>query len=64
VEQREAALQAAFGSAGVDALELSTDDDVVEALTHFVRLRRRIGARRDGEAGGPATGSAPRGALS
>jgi len=64
VEQREAALQAAFGSAGVDVLELSTDDDVVEALTHFVRLRRRIGARRDGEAGGPATGSAPRGALS
>jgi len=62
VEEREAALQAAFGSAGVDALELSTDDDVVEALTHFIRLRRRIGARVGGSApGGLATAPAPRG---
>jgi len=38
---REDALRAAFDSAGVDALALSTDDDVVEALLHFSALRKR-----------------------
>ena len=49
--QREAALHAALGAAGVDALELSTDDDLAEALIHFVQLRRRVAQRRGG---GPA----------
>lgn len=59
VEERGAALQAAFGRAGVDALELSTDDDVVEALTHFVRMRRRVGPRRGGEAAAAMPAGAP-----
>jgi uncharacterized protein (DUF58 family) len=40
-ERREAALRAAFGQAGVDALELSTDGDLVEALLRFADLRKR-----------------------
>lgn len=48
--RREAALQEAFASAGVDALELSTDDDLAEALTQFVRLRRRVAQRQGGGA--------------
>src|SRR5262245_47192262 len=42
-ERREAALRAAFQQAGVDALELSTDDDLVEALLRFADLRKRRG---------------------
>lgn len=55
VARREAALQAALGSAGVDALELSSNDDLAEALLHFVRLRRRVAQRL---AGGVATAGA------
>jgi uncharacterized protein (DUF58 family) len=40
-ERREAALRAAFGQAGVDALELSTDGDLVEAILRFADLRKR-----------------------
>ena len=40
-ERREAALRTAFGQAGVDALELSTDGDLVEALLRFADLRKR-----------------------
>jgi uncharacterized protein (DUF58 family) len=40
-ERRETALRAAFGQAGVDALELSTDGDLVETLLRFADLRRR-----------------------
>jgi uncharacterized protein (DUF58 family) len=40
-ERREAALRAAFGQAGVDALELSTGDDLVEAILRFSDLRKR-----------------------
>jgi uncharacterized protein (DUF58 family) len=40
-ERREAALRAAFVQAGVDALELSTDDDLVEAILRFADLRKR-----------------------
>ncbi len=40
-EQEEAALRAALGSAGVDALELATDDDLLDALLRFADLRRR-----------------------
>jgi uncharacterized protein (DUF58 family) len=41
VEQREKALRSAFRQAGVDALELSTDDDLVDAMLRFAELRRR-----------------------
>jgi len=37
---REIELRAAFREAGVDALELATDDDLVDALLRFADLRR------------------------
>lgn len=40
-EQHEKALRAAFWQAGVDALELSTDDDLVDAVLRFADLRKR-----------------------
>jgi uncharacterized protein (DUF58 family) len=40
-ERREAALRAAFGQAGVDALELLADDDLVDAVLRFADLRKR-----------------------
>ncbi|SFM87269.1 DUF58 domain-containing protein [Variovorax sp. OV329] len=39
--ERESTLRQALGSAGVDTLELSTDDDLVEAIVRFVDLRKR-----------------------
>lgn len=39
--QREQALRTAFESAGVDAIELSTADDLVETLMRFADLRKR-----------------------
>jgi uncharacterized protein (DUF58 family) len=39
--QREDELHAAFARAGVDTLELTTDDDLGEALLRFVELRRQ-----------------------
>jgi uncharacterized protein (DUF58 family) len=39
--QAEAELRAALGSAGVDALELATDDDLMATLLRFVALRRQ-----------------------
>ncbi len=39
--QREAQLRSAFRHAGVDALELSTDDDLVDAILRFADLRKR-----------------------
>ena len=47
--RREAALRSAFGDAGVDALELSTTDDLVDAIMRFADLRKR---RRQLSAGG------------
>ena len=41
VEQRDAALLDAFGRANVAAIELSTDDDLLDALLRFAELRRR-----------------------
>jgi uncharacterized protein (DUF58 family) len=38
---RDEALRATFAGAGVDALELSTDDDVVDAVARFANVRRR-----------------------
>jgi uncharacterized protein (DUF58 family) len=40
-ERREEALRAAFRDAGVDALELATDDDLVETILRFADLRKR-----------------------
>ena len=40
-ERREAELRAAFAQAGVDALELSTDDDLARALLRFADLRKQ-----------------------
>jgi uncharacterized protein (DUF58 family) len=39
--RRETALRAAFADAGVDALELSTDDDLVDTILRFADLRKR-----------------------
>ncbi|MFD0668924.1 DUF58 domain-containing protein [Ramlibacter sp. MAHUQ-53] len=39
--QREAELRAGLAAAGVDTLELSTDDDLADALVRFVELRRQ-----------------------
>ena len=41
--RREAALRAAFRTAGVDALELATDDSLVDAIMRFADLRKRRG---------------------
>src|SRR5258708_1576548 len=48
-EHREKALRSAFRQAGVDALELSTDDDRVDTGLRFADLRKR----RSQLAGGP-----------
>ncbi len=40
-QRRETELRAAFRSAGVDALELATDDDLVDAILRFADLRKR-----------------------
>ena len=47
--RRETVLRSAFGDAGVDALELSTTDNLVDAILRFADLRRR---RRQLSAGG------------
>jgi uncharacterized protein (DUF58 family) len=40
-ERREQELRSAFQQAGVDALELSTGDDLVDAILRFADLRKR-----------------------
>ena len=40
-ERRETALRAALTEAGIDCLELATDDDLVDALMRFTVLRKR-----------------------
>jgi uncharacterized protein (DUF58 family) len=40
-ERREKEVRAAFVSAGVDALELSTQDDLIDAFVRFAELRKR-----------------------
>jgi uncharacterized protein (DUF58 family) len=47
--KRETALRAALRDAGVDTLELSTEDDLVETILRFADLRKR---RRQLSAGG------------
>ena len=48
VGQREDAMLAAFSDAGVDALELSTDDDLLDTLLRFAALRKRRGLSSSG----------------
>ena len=40
-QKRETQLRAAFRDAGIDALELSTDDDLVGAIRRFADMRKR-----------------------
>ena len=40
-KRREGAMRSAFRIAGVDALELSTEDDLVDAILRFAELRKR-----------------------
>jgi uncharacterized protein (DUF58 family) len=40
-DAREAELRAAFRQAGVDALELATDDDLFDTILRFADLRKR-----------------------
>jgi len=40
-KRREADLRAAFSDAGVDAIELSTEDDLVETVLRFSDMKRR-----------------------
>ena len=40
-ERRETAIRSAFREAGVDALELGTNDDLVDAILRFAELRKR-----------------------
>jgi uncharacterized protein (DUF58 family) len=42
-QQREEALRHSFAQAGVDVLELSTDDDLMDAVLRFADLRRQRG---------------------
>jgi uncharacterized protein (DUF58 family) len=39
--RRETELRTAFRDAGVDALELATDDDLADAILRFADLRKR-----------------------
>jgi hypothetical protein len=45
--EREAALRAAFAQAGIDALELSTEDDLAATLLRFAALRKKRVIRHD-----------------
>ena len=56
--QREAQLRESLARAGVDALELSTDDDLAEALHRFIDLRHRR-VRPPGPAARGAQGARP-----
>ncbi len=38
---RDEALRTTFAATGVDALELSTNDDVIDAVARFAEMRRR-----------------------
>jgi uncharacterized protein (DUF58 family) len=49
--QREAELRQTLARAGVDTLELSTDDDLVDAIMRFTELRKRR-SRASGAGGG------------
>ncbi|SNS14197.1 Protein of unknown function DUF58 [Noviherbaspirillum humi] len=52
-DEREAMLLQGLASAGVDALELSTDDDLFESLLRFVELRKQRLRSQGGGLSGP-----------
>jgi uncharacterized protein (DUF58 family) len=54
--EREAAIAGAFGRAGVDALSLSTDEDLVRAIVRMASLRKRRRPGGAGQGGGPMMG--------
>jgi uncharacterized protein (DUF58 family) len=67
--QREAQLRESLARAGVDTLELSTDDDLADAVLRFVDLRKRRSRLGRGAPRGPAgphlsRAGAPEGARS
>ena len=67
--QREAQLRESLARAGVDTLELSTDDDLADAVLRFVDLRKRRSRLGRGTPRGPAgphlsRAGAPEGARS
>jgi uncharacterized protein (DUF58 family) len=43
-QREQARLRACFSQVGVDCLELSTDDDLLDALVRFTQMRRGRGA--------------------
>ncbi|MFZ5463956.1 MAG: DUF58 domain-containing protein, partial [Pseudomonadota bacterium] len=53
-QRREQELRSAFAQAGVDALELATDDDLVDAILRFADSRARRRAQLAAGAGLPA----------
>jgi uncharacterized protein (DUF58 family) len=57
--QREAALRESLGRAGVDTLELSTGDDLADAVLRFVDLRRSRQTLRQGPRQGRPAHLAP-----
>jgi uncharacterized protein (DUF58 family) len=52
--RREAGLRAAFREAGIDALELSTDDALIDAIRRFADMRKRRSRMNSGAAPMPA----------
>jgi uncharacterized protein (DUF58 family) len=54
-EAHEARLRGGFRDAGVDALELSTDDDLADAIMRFADLRKRRSRLAAGAMVAPAT---------
>ena len=57
-ERREAALLQALAGAGVDTLELATDDDLLDAILRFADLRKQR-SRLANWSGRPGRGGAP-----
>jgi uncharacterized protein (DUF58 family) len=67
VKQHQAALHSTFSHAGVDLLEISTDDDLVRSIMRFASLRKqRLGRRTVGAqtAGGKVFATKPEHTLS
>ena len=64
VEAQEKQFMQALAQAGVDALELRTDDDLLDALVRFCALRkRRVQSQSSGTAKGAASDDASASAL-
>jgi uncharacterized protein (DUF58 family) len=47
-DARETLLRSSFRQAGVDALELATDDDLLDAMLRFIDMRRQRARVRSG----------------